>query len=173
MSHFDQGLYGSHTQDGKSPIKTGMPYSEIEIGLSVKQTREQLGLSRPQLAERLDVEPDTIKKIEEGTRVKQWEWLAKVAEALETTPNALLGVPTGFGDQATEEALESALKPILAAFGHNPDDADSIARILLEAVQAAQSLPAEGPVPLRYGLAGKLAAARSPAKPSRRRRAGR
>lgn len=136
-----------------------MVYTEDEIGLAVKRARERVGLSQQQLADAIGRSLETVKKIESGDRVFQWTIVSGVAEALGTTPNELLGFSV-----LSTEALESALKPILAAFGQNPDDADSIARILIEAVEVAQSSPDEGPAPLRYKMAGQLAAARSRAR---------
>lgn len=133
--------------------------TEKEIGQAVKAARERLGLSQTALASELGVDQDTIKKVESGLRVKQWLWLAKVAKVLDAPPNELLGFPV-----ASPRSLGMALQPILAAYGANPEDADNIARILLEAVEAAQSLKDDGPEELRYKMAGQLVAARSRAK---------
>ena len=126
-----------------------------EIGLAVKAARERAGLTQPALAARLEVDDDTIKKIEAGRRVEKWLWLGRVAKALGTSPNEILGFPA-----VSPESLEMALRPILAAYGASPQDADSIARILLEAVSIAQSSPGDEPEELRYRLAGQPAASR-------------
>lgn len=127
----------------------------LEIGAAVREARERLGLSRSDLGNRIGLDQETIKKIESGERVKQWLRVAQLAEALHVTPNALLGFPV-----LQPAALESALRPILVAFGQDPQDADSIARILLEAVEDAQSLDGDEPEPTRFRHAGAIAAAR-------------
>lgn len=142
----------SHGVGLSGPIKSLMPATKIEIGLAVKRACENRGMSQSALASALGVDPDTIKKIESGKRVTQWEWCGRVAEALGVTPNELLGFPI-----VSPDNLASALRPILANFGYPPDDADSIARILLGAVSVAQSLPDDGPAELRYKIAGQSA----------------
>ncbi len=138
-----------------APIRYGMKRTPEYVGEMVRTVRERLGLSRIELADRLTVSEETVKKMETGERVKQWLKLAEVAEALETTPNELLGFPV-----VDPESLGSALQPILKAFGHDPEDAESIARILLEAVEDGQSLQGSEPAALRYRHAGEIAAAR-------------
>lgn len=146
----------SHGLGLSGPIRYNVGRDLKQIGAAVRDARERLGLTRDALAMRVGVDAETIKKIESGERVKQWTRVADMAEALNTSPNELLGFPV-----ASPEALGTALRPILAAFGHNPEDAESIARILLEAVEAAQSAPGDEPEGVRYRIAGQLAASRS------------
>ena len=148
-----------HAEVHNGPIKLGMDINEDTIGSNIRRLRGRAKLTRAQLAQRVGLDEQSIKKFENGENVKQWLRVAQLAEALQASPNELLGFSA-----LSSEALESALKPILAAYGANPDDADSIARILLEAVEVAQASPDEGPVPLRYKMAGQLAAARSRAR---------
>lgn len=148
--------YVAHVLGLAGPIIADMGYTEGEIGAAVKRARERAGISQAELAKRIGKSLDAVKRIEYGERVFQWTIVGQVAEAVGASPNELLGFPV-----ASPEYLGMALRPILAAFGHNPEDADSIARILLEAISAAQSLPDDGPEELRYRMAGSLAAARS------------
>lgn len=140
-------------------ISGGMGLTGKQIGANVRRRREQLGLTRPELAERLGVDVQTVQKVESGDRVKQWHRVADFAAALGSSPNELLGFPI-----ASPDALGMALRPILAAFGAAPDDADSIARILLEAVEAAQSSPGDAPEEVRFRVAGQILAAQSRAQ---------
>lgn len=136
-----------------------MSYDDEQIGKAVRAARLRAGISQTELAKRIGMSIDTVKRIEYGERVHQWKMVSSVANAIGCSPNELLGFPV-----ASHESLGMALQPILAAYGANPDDADSIARILLEAVEAAQSLKDDGPEALRYKMAGQLAAARSRVK---------
>lgn len=64
------------------------------VGHSIRQRRLELGLTRAELVERLD-DQMTVADIErlEGERVwfPSWPRLLRLAEALETSPTALLG----------------------------------------------------------------------------------
>lgn len=138
------------------PNLSDMPADKKQVGNTIRAARERANLSREALAEKVGLDLESIKKIERGERVTQWLRVADFADALSISPNEILGYPI-----ASAESLGMALKPILAAFGANPDDADNIARILLEAVAVAQSSPGDEPQELRYRLAGQLAAAQS------------
>lgn len=146
----------SHGIGLSGPIRYNVGKDLKEIGAAVRNARDRLGMSREALAARANVDAETIKKIESGERVKQWTRVAEIAEALQTSPNELLGFPV-----ASPNTLGMALRPILAAYGHNPEDAESIARILLEAVEAAQSAPGDEPAEVRYRIAGQIAVSRS------------
>lgn len=126
-----------------------------EVGQLIRDAREARGMTRADLGEKVGLDEESIKKIETGERVKQWLHVANFAAALGISPNEILGYPI-----ASVTALTEALRPILSAFGANPEDAESIARILLEAVSDVQSLPGDEPAELRYRIAGQLAAAR-------------
>lgn len=138
------------------PILSVMRTDKKQVGNTIRSARERAKLSREELAERVGLDLESIKKIERGERVTQWLRVADFADALEISPNEILGYPI-----ASAESLGMALRPILAAYGANPEDADSIARILLEAVAVAQSSQGDEPQELRYRLAGQLAAAQS------------
>lgn len=141
------GLYG--------PISSLMARDSKSVGSAVRRARERHQWTRENLGERVGLSVEAIKKIESGERVEKWLQVANFAEALQTSPNDLLGFPV-----ASAESLGMALRPILSQFGYNPETADSIASILLEAVEAAQSLPDDGPEELRFRLAAQLAASR-------------
>lgn len=138
-------------------IKAPMSTNDAKaIGKAVKAARTRRGWTQQRLADEVGKSLDSVKRIEAGDRVEQWVVCAHFASTLGVSPSELLGFPV-----ASPDSLGMALQPILAAYGANPDDAESIARILLEAVEAAQSLPNDGPAELRYKIAGQIAAARS------------
>ena len=57
---------------------------------NVRKQRLKLGLTQKQLAERLHAHPPYISDLERGKKCPFLPNLAPIAEALETTPNALL-----------------------------------------------------------------------------------
>ncbi len=127
-----------------------------KIGENVKAARQRLGMTQDALANKIGVTPDAVRKVEAGKRAASWLSVAKFADALQSCPNHLLGF-----DLVPPEGLIEALKPILAAYGQPSEDADSIARILLEAIRFAQYDPEAGPVPDRYKMAARLLIAQS------------
>jgi transcriptional regulator with XRE-family HTH domain len=67
------------------------PEKLIEIfRRNVKQRRIELGISQSALADRLGVDQGYISDIERGTRNPSLIRLAPLAEALDTTPSALI-----------------------------------------------------------------------------------
>jgi transcriptional regulator with XRE-family HTH domain len=129
-----------------------MDENKKAIGARVRAARDRLELTRPQLAQKLDLDHETIKKYETGERVTQWVQLAKVAEALKTSPNELLGFP-----EVDPASLAEALKPILFHYDIPIGIADNIAGYLVRVIKLAQSVPEAGPPDLRYRLAAQLA----------------
>ena len=62
---------------------------------NIKRLRAENGLSQDDLAERVHVVRQTVSKWERGASVPDAETLAALANALDTTPNELLGMPGG------------------------------------------------------------------------------
>ena len=62
-----------------------------DIGRRVAHRRQELGLSREELAERCDMAPGYIAYLEEKPAVVPPDTLTKLAGGLETTPRQLLG----------------------------------------------------------------------------------
>lgn len=71
---------------------------------NIKRLRAENGLSQDDLAERVHVVRQTVSKWERGASVPDAETLAALANALDTTPNELLGMP-GAGAAAFPEGL--------------------------------------------------------------------
>lgn len=57
---------------------------------NLKNRRKELGLSQHELAEALGVTQPCVAQLENGRRLPQLDTLARYAEALATTPDALL-----------------------------------------------------------------------------------
>ena len=66
----------------------------FDFGRRLANRRQALGLSRPKLAGIVDVHPKSIKGWERGSSTVNAYALAKLAGALETTADALLGLTT-------------------------------------------------------------------------------
>jgi transcriptional regulator with XRE-family HTH domain len=62
------------------------------LGLEVRRRREALGLSREQLAVRAGVSFETLGAVERGDNDARTSTVLAIATALETTPDALLGL---------------------------------------------------------------------------------
>ena len=135
--------------------------SKDEIGARVRALREGRGMSRAKLAARLGVSEDSVAKIERGQRVDSWLGVARMAEALGTSPNDLLGFAPATFLPPDVSYFAAALAPILSAHGGDPEDAEDIARTLLEAVEAVRELSDAEPGLQAYSLAGRLAARRA------------
>lgn len=59
---------------------------------NVKSRRTELGLSQTEVADRIGVDPGYISDLERGKRNPNLRRLAPLAQALDTTPSALLSV---------------------------------------------------------------------------------
>ena len=122
--------------------------------MAFKTARTQSGLTVAHLAEVVGKSESAVKKTESGHRVKGWVELLRYCEILGTTPNDLLGYGA-----LTQNHLNSALRPILAYLNYNPDDADSIARILFASIVGAQSLKEDEPSEKVYSVSSEIAVA--------------
>lgn len=124
------------------------------IGLRIREAREGKGWSREVLAGRLNVSTETIKKMETGDRVKSWPVIKRLADALDVTPNYFFAMADR--GTLTADKLAAALEPILVPKGINRSDVPSIARIVIEAVEVAQSDTESDPSPAHYRLAARI-----------------
>lgn len=53
------------------------------FGIRLRKLRQALGLSQEQLAERIDVSPETISNLERGVHAPTFARLAEIAQGLE------------------------------------------------------------------------------------------
>lgn len=148
--------------NGTEPARDTVPTMDdlaVAYGAEIKRLRDLRKLSQDELGDLVGLTGDAIGKIERGERATQWVKFAKLCRVLDTTPNSVLGF-----EVVDPDLLTAALLPILTHFRVDPNLAPSIARILIEALQAAQSEPDDTSAELRYRLAGQIAAARFPRK---------
>lgn len=90
--------------------------SDIEFGLLIKQLREQQGMTQEDLAHKIGYRSKTsINKIEMGIQDVPRPKIIAIAEALHTTPAALLGWEDAEGHDA-------ARKQAHAIIDNLPDD---------------------------------------------------
>jgi HTH-type transcriptional regulator/antitoxin HipB len=73
-------------------MSTDVQAAELTLVLreNIKRRRDQLGLTQAQLAERISAQAPYVSDLETGKRVPVVGSLAKLADALETTPEKLL-----------------------------------------------------------------------------------
>lgn len=82
---------------------------QIEIGARVRHYRTMNHLTQEQLSERVDVSSTTISRLENGDQMVGVFRLIRIAEALGTTPDALLYPPE------TEQSIEDEYKERMIA----------------------------------------------------------
>lgn len=90
------------------------------IGERVRKLREAAGFSATELGKRLDLSVAAVNEIQQGRSVKQYIQFAAVAKALNTTPNALLGVTEA--DVGSNEHLLAAVEGVLLEAGWSAQD---------------------------------------------------
>ena len=64
----------------------------IALGKRIRAARNDCRLTQAELAEKVGVSVSFIGHIERGTRVVSLDTFARICQALETSPNALLGI---------------------------------------------------------------------------------
>jgi transcriptional regulator with XRE-family HTH domain len=79
------------------------------VGQQIKAARRAAGLTVEQLADLLGTSVPSIKKLERGEAVVQFTKLSRLARALRTTPDALLGFPPSVGFERIRPVLRSLM----------------------------------------------------------------
>ena len=103
---------------------------ERQIGDRISARMSEIGVGLPALAKTLGVTEDTIYKLVRGKTAKRWVDLIKLARALRTSPNDLLGYDAG----DTRKRLERLLGAAFQGLGASPVQAQNYAEIFLEAL---------------------------------------
>ena len=81
----------THFSSERTPL--GSPYA-IALGLNVERLRREAHLTKSKFCLMADISRSFLDKIEEGSANPKLSHLEKLAEALGTTPMALLAMPT-------------------------------------------------------------------------------
>jgi transcriptional regulator with XRE-family HTH domain len=79
-----------------------------QFAQNVKRTRDRLGLTQAQLAERSGMTPAAISQLEGGQREPSFSTIVKVAAALKTSPNDLMGL----GETSPDPSLKALYREI-------------------------------------------------------------
>lgn len=111
--------------------KTTISADAASVGKRIAAAIEQSGKDIKTVAASLNVTSDAVFKWQRGEGVETWVKLARLAEALGTTPNALLGVDVGLGDEFLAELLVEGFSGV----GVHRDQARNLVSILLEFVR--------------------------------------
>lgn len=101
----------------------------VLIGARLGERIKEVGKSPEKLAEELGVTRDTIYRAVRGETVLSWLKLAKIANALKTTPNDLIGVVSSHN----LDILELVLRASFTALSFPEEQASVFASIVLEA----------------------------------------
>lgn len=99
------------------PSKHPHPLAK-RLGQNISQRRKALGWTQASLAERLDIEPESVSRCERGATLPSLMLLAQYAEALETTIADLLSeCPEGAYSEAQRiSAMLSEVTPEARTF---------------------------------------------------------
>jgi transcriptional regulator with XRE-family HTH domain len=128
---------------------------EKEIGARVAAQMKKLGYTPPQLAQLMGMtSPSSIRKIVSGENVFQWTQLAKLAAALNTSPDYLLGLGSGGLDA---NLAQVAVQGLLEQLGYDRETAQLGARIAVETAREHRALLEDPEIEVR--LRTKLAIA--------------
>ena len=110
-----------------------------EIGGRIRAFRERAGLSSSQLANRLGVTEDAVARMQRGESVGQFIKLIAMADALNITPNDLLGFEGHISDV---EVIKSAIEACFEALGVSELESVALGRIIIAVIEQRQAPPA-------------------------------
>ena len=109
-----------------------------DIGARISELRQRTDLTVPQLAKRVGVTTDAIQRLMRGESVTQYIKLNRLARALNTTPNVILG----FNDPGV---ILAALEACFDALGLPEDQASLLAETVGQVLQQPE-IPGLDPV---------------------------
>ena len=92
-----------------------MTYDYRAVGRRIRERRNELGLSREQLAEAIDMSASFLGHIERGSRVASLETLVKICNVLDTNPGFLLAASLTCDASYTPTGLTPKVKEQLCA----------------------------------------------------------
>ena len=107
-----------------------MAIDRENLGKSIQRHRKQLDLTQAELAERVDLDTTYMSQVERGVNLPSLNTLVNISEALQVTPDVLLGLKK----PAKDDALLRELRDILAGWGGKQR------RVVLKALRAFAEL---------------------------------
>ncbi|MDR2131928.1 MAG: helix-turn-helix transcriptional regulator [Clostridiales Family XIII bacterium] len=99
------------------------------FGDRIRTLRIKKGLNQKELAERIDMQESTISRYENDRRSYQWDGLVKLADALDTSVDYLLGrtnISTPIGRLVSDGKSSDGAPPFLEAYSDLPSDDQSL-----------------------------------------------
>jgi len=106
----------------------------------IREFRTAAGLTQERLAEKVDISPQYLSRLETGRRVPSLDVVAELAEALNTTPSALVAEP----QEDTHAELTIRMAAIFRALDR--EDAAFLESQLASWISHLKSLRREKPV---------------------------
>ncbi len=140
----------SQIVDGEINPACPLPEEMTKIGDRIRARYEELGISQAEVARRCGMSAQRFGNYV-NKRPPDVGSLVKIARALDTTPDALLGV-----NEAEAGDLTDTLGRLLQLEGISADRAGMLAKIALGARRLADTLPAENGAKLTPALAAQL-----------------
>ncbi len=122
----------------KSPKRLLDPDAYV-IGRRISAIRQARGISIEDVADDVGLAVETLRSIESGHSAKQYAKLARLARALKTTPDEMLG----FNGPDDRRILKGAMKAVFDRLGLEPDAAE----LLAEGLIATSAPPRPGDEP--------------------------
>ena len=123
----------------------------MAFGDRIKARREELALSRPQLADRLGVTPSTVSNYETGVSFPKEEMMLRLFDCLETDPNTLFQDSFRRGADVLTEGRAAAAGavslPLSPGAGERPDDGGGAAGLSAGIRSPGAGAPGHSPVP--------------------------
>ena len=103
------------------------------IGKRIRQQREFLSLTREEFAERIEISPQFLAEIENGTKGMSAETLYKLCDRLNISADYML-----LGRQSTESLQSHIAKLLSEKPGQYPDVIEDILRAFLAGIKMAR-----------------------------------
>lgn len=105
-----------------------------EIGERIRGILKSRGVTVGLVADAMGISEDALRKIMQGNSAKSYVKLAKLARALNTTPNEILGFPAPISSEALDPARLSGVITTLAErmSDLDPDEVRALVQVVLE-----------------------------------------
>lgn len=122
------------------------------VGERIRQRLDALGMDQTELARLSTISVQRLNNYVQGRRTPDLATIVRLASALQTTTDWLLGA-----EDTLIEAGTAVWGQILELAGHQPHEAEVMIASAIEALRLLAVLPAEGSVDLRSRMAAQTA----------------